>query len=134
MAKKRPKISPKSYFPKYFKFQNLQTTSHTYMELGPAQICTACTPFIYLLLLHFLLIFLLLKNDTVAQIAHLQSHFYLPHFSNMEIEKKIQKILPKQKNGLLFNQVLMCKYYSKRFFTLFSYFLLRVFLFSLKNT
>ena len=104
------------------------------MELGPAQICTACTPFIYLLLLHFLLIFLLLKNDTVAQIAHLQSHFYLPYFSNMEIEKKIQKILPKQKNGLLFNQVLMCKYYSKRFFTLFSYFLLRVFLFSLKNT
>ena len=67
------------------------------MELGPAQICTACTPFIYLLLLHFLLLFLLFKNDTVAQIAHLQSHFYLPHFSNMEVEKKIQNFTQTKK-------------------------------------
>ena len=48
--------------------------------------------------------------------------------------KKNQKFYPNKKNGLLFNQVLMYKYYSKRFFTLFSYFLPRVFLFFLKNT
>ena len=104
------------------------------MKLGPAQICTTCTPFICLLLLHFPLLFLLLKNDTVVPINDLQSHFYLSHFRNVEIEKKNQKFYPNKKNGLLFNQVLMYKYYSKRFFTLFSYFLPRVFLFFLKNT
>ena len=61
------------------------------MELATAHISTSCTPFIYLLLLHFPLLFLLLKNGTVAQIADLQSHFYLPPFSNMEIEKKNPK-------------------------------------------
>ena len=48
----------------------------------------------------------------------------------MEIEEKI-KNFTQTKNGLLFDQVLMYKYYSKIFFTLFSYFLLQVFLFSL---
>ena len=104
------------------------------MKLGPAQISTTFTSFIYLLLLHFPLLFLLLKNDTVVQINDLQSHFYLPHFTNMQVEKENPKLYPKQKKGLLFNQLLLYKYYSKRFFTLFSYFLLRVFLFSLKNT
>ena len=60
----------------------------------------------------------------------MQSHFYLPHFRNMEIEKKI-KYFTQTKNGLLFNEVLMYKYYFKRFFTLFSYYLLQVFLSSL---
>lgn len=48
----------------------------------------------------------------------------------MEIEKKI-KYFTQTKNGLLFNEVLMYKYYFKRFFTLFSYYLLQVFLSSL---
>ena len=67
------------------------------MKLAPAQIWSNCTPFIYLLLLHFPLLFLLLKNDTVVQINDPQSHFYLPHFSNMEIEKENQKFYPNKK-------------------------------------
>ena len=67
------------------------------MKLGPAQIFTTFTSFIYLLLLHFPLLFLLLKNDTVVQINDPQSHFYLPHFSNMEIKKENQKFYPNKK-------------------------------------
>ena len=68
------------------------------MKLGPAQISTTCTSFIYLLLLHFPLLFLLLNNDTVVQINDLQSHFYLsPHFTNMQVEKKNPKFYPNKR-------------------------------------
>ena len=67
------------------------------MKLGPAQISTTCTSFIYLLLLHFPLLFLLLKNDTVVQINDLQSHFYLPHFTNMQVEKENPKFYPNKR-------------------------------------
>ena len=67
------------------------------MKLAPEQTLSNCTPFIYLLLLHFPLLFLLLKNDTVVQINDPQSHFYLPHFSNMEIKKENQKFYPNKK-------------------------------------
>ena len=67
------------------------------MKLGPAQICTTCTPFICLLLLHFPLLFLLLKNVTVVPINDLQSHFYLSHFRNVEIEKKIKNFTQTKK-------------------------------------
>ena len=41
--------------------------------------------------------FLLLKNDTVVPINDLQSHFYVPHFRNLEIEKKIKNFTQTKK-------------------------------------